>query len=120
MRSKFVVVSLLLTLLSQQVMAGVVASSMMGSFSSEMPASEMSDMSHHNHQMTSEPMQSSGSKVMDCCQSDCAYCISGCYSLISALFSKELLSLSLQPDLQSTPELLVQSLESPFRPPIFA
>lgn len=127
----FAIIFLLVSLLTQQVSAGVMNASMFGnmnsSISSEMSSGEMAmNMSHQHHQMGSQMDEgiSQGDAMdmqnMDCCQSDCANCLSSCHYMIP-VFALKFSSISSKEAIQLNPsEPLVQSPTSPFRPPIAA
>ena len=122
MKTKFITVFLLIGLLSQQAVSGVVSASMMGSFVSDY-SSSTTDMSHHQHHemaSSSDMSEMSNTQMMECCQSECAYCISGCYSVLSSQITKQFLVFTQIPLQQTVSEPRVQSLDSPFRPPISA
>ena len=122
----FAAVFLLISLLTQQVSAGVIAAAMSGDFSSsmssEMSSGQMMSMSHQHHQIASgadmnDDMDMEG---MDCCQNDCANCLASCQHMMfgtplrfSSTNFKEAIQLN-------SSEPLVQSPTSPFRPPIAA
>jgi hypothetical protein len=121
MHTKFFAVFLIIALLSQQAISGVVSAAMMGS--TALDSSTTTDMSHHqHHDMASQPNmgEMSNTQMKECCQSDCAYCIVGCYSILNSMAIKPLPVFTQIPSQQSIIEPRVQSLDSPFRPPIFA
>lgn len=126
----FAILFLLVSLLTQQVSAGVMNASMSGSMnsstSSEMSSGEMMTMSHQHHQMGSQmddgmiQDDAMDMKNMDCCQNDCTNCLASCQYVIpvfalqfSSVISKEAIQLN-------SSEPPVQSPSSPFRPPIAA
>lgn len=126
----FAILFLLVSLLTQQVSAGVMNASMSGnmssSTSSEMSSGEMMTMSHQHHQMGSQMDDGMSQddamdmKNMDCCQNDCANCLASCQHMMfgtplrfSSTNFKEAIQLN-------SSEPLVQSPTSPFRPPIAA
>jgi hypothetical protein len=122
MKTKFITIFLLIGLLSQQAVSGVVRASMMGNFVSDY-SSSTTDMSHHQHHemaSSSDMSEMSNTQMMDCCQSDCAYCIAGCYTVLSSQIAKTLQVFTQIPLQQTVSEPRVQSLDSPFRPPISA
>lgn len=126
MKSRRVIMFLLVSLLTQQVSIGIMNASMFGamstSASSELSSGEMMNMAHQQHQIDSGRIVDSAMDMqnMDCCQNDCGNCFTSCQYLISvnslkflSLDSKEVT----QPNLY---EPLVQSLDPLFRPPIVA
>lgn len=122
MKTRFVTIFLIVGLLSQQAVAGVVSASMMGGFAPDY-SSSASDVSHHqHHEMASQSNmdEMSDTQMMDCCQTDCTYCIVGCYSIFGSQPIKELSIFTHVPSLNNLSDPRVQTLESPFRPPIFA
>ena len=122
MKTKFVAVFLIIGLLSQQAVSGVVSTSMMNSFVSDF-SSSTADMSHHQHHAMSSQSgmdEMSNTQMMDCCQFDCTYCIVGCYTILSSQPIKQLSIFTHIPSQKTISEPRVQSLDSPFRPPIFA
>lgn len=121
MKSSYVAIFVLLSLLSQQLMAGVVSAAMMAPVASDQLSSSMGEMSLHHEMASEDGMYSkSDSQTMDCCATDCAYCIAGCYSVLSSQLLKQLPVFTQIPLQQSNSQPLVQSPESLFRPPIFA
>ena len=122
MKTKFVAVFLIIGLLSQQAVSGVVSTSMMNSFVSDL-SSSAADMSHHQHHAMSSQSGMDGmsnAQMKDCCQSECSYCIVGCYSILVSQPIKEVSVCTHVPSLEILSDPRAQTLESPFRPPIFA
>lgn len=121
MHTKFPTIFLIIALLSQQAISGVVSGSMMGG--SALDPSSTADMSHHqHHEMVSQSDmgEMSNTQMKECCQSDCAYCMVGCHSILNSTAIKPLSVFAQIPTQQSIIEPRAQSLDFPFRPPIFA
>lgn len=118
------------SLLTQQVSAGVMSVSMLNtmsgnmssSASSEQSSGEMMGTSHQHHQMDSEMSVDDTMEMQDkdCCQGDCVNCFA-CYHYVISAISLKFLSMDTKQSFQLHPyEPLVHSPDSLFRPPISA